>query len=103
MSDLDLDFDSLRRSAAAAQRVAGYLARAERVSDEAAGHTGHEGLAAKVRDFGQKWDITRNGLEEALEFIAEFLASLVQTFEELDREQARALERVADAEGAGVR
>jgi hypothetical protein len=71
------------------------LSAAERIADETAGYTGHDGLAGKVRDFGDKWDIARGKLEDNLTFIADYLRAVVDTFEDLDTDLAASLEQAA--------
>ena len=51
---------------------------------------GHSGLAARVNDFADSWDINRGKLTEALEFVTESLTAIIDTFRELDEAQARA-------------
>ncbi|GAA1650816.1 hypothetical protein [Microbacterium flavum] len=102
MADLKIDADELLSSASSAARIAGDLSGSERIADETAGYTGHDGLAAKVRDFGGKWDIARGKLEENLTFIAEYLRAVVDTFEDLDTDLAASLQSSAagDADNA---
>ena len=57
MADLKIDVAELTASASRAERIAGDFTTAERIADETAGYTGHDGLAGKVHDFADKWDI----------------------------------------------
>ena len=91
MADLKIDASELRGSASRAERIAGDLRSAERIADETAGYTGHDGLADKVRDFGGKWDIARGKLDENLTFIADYLRAIVDTFDDLDTDLASAI------------
>ncbi|KXZ60483.1 hypothetical protein Mlaev_01562 [Microbacterium laevaniformans] len=95
MSDLKIDVGEVLASASSAERIAGDFSAAERIADETAGYTGHDGLAGKVRDFGDKWDIARGKLEDNLTFIADYLRAVVDTFEDLDTDLASALQQSA--------
>lgn len=99
MADLKIDVSEVLSSASRAERIAGEFSGAERIADETAGYTGHDGLAGKVRDFGGKWDIARGKLEENLTFIAEYLRAVVDTFEDLDTDLAASLEQSALGDG----
>lgn len=99
MADLKIDVSEVLSSASRAERIAGDFAGAERIADETAGYTGHDGLAGKVRDFGGKWDIARGKLEENLTFIAEYLRAVIDTFEDLDTDLAASLEQSAIGDG----
>ena len=91
MSDLKIDVGEVLASASSAERIAGDFAASERIADETAGYTGHDGLAGKVRDFGGKWAIARGKLEDNLTFIADYLRAVVDTFEDLDTDLAASL------------
>lgn len=95
MSDLKIDVGEVLASASSAERIAGDFSSAERIADETAGYTGHDGLAGKVRDFGGKWDIARGKLEDNLTFIADYLRAVVDTFEDLDTDLAASLQQSA--------
>lgn len=95
MSDLKIDVGEVLASASSAERIAGDFSAAERIADETAGYTGHDGLAGKVRDFGDKWDIARGKLEDNLTFIADYLRAVVDTFEDLDTDLASSLQQAA--------
>lgn len=100
MADLKLDADELLASASRAERIASEFSTAERIADETAGYTGHDGLAGKVRDFGDKWDIARGKLEESLTTIADYLRAVVDTFDDLDTDLAASLEQSKLGDGA---
>lgn len=99
MADLKIDVGEVLSSASSAERIAGDFSTAERIADETAGYTGHDGLAGKVRDFGGKWDIARGKLEENLTFIAEYLRAVIDTFEDLDTDLAASLQQSALGDG----
>lgn len=100
MADLRIDVAELTASASRAERIAGEFSTAERIADETAGYTGHDGLAGKVRDFGGKWDIARHKLEENLTTIADYLRAVVDTFDDLDTDLAASLEQSKLGDGA---
>ncbi len=100
MADLKIDVAELTASASRAERIAGDFTTAERIADETAGYTGHDGLAGKVRDFGDKWDIARHKLEENLTTIADYLRAVVDTFDDLDTDLAASLEQSKLGDGA---
>lgn len=99
VADLKIDVSEVLASASSADRIAGDFSSSERIADETAGYTGHDGLAGKVRDFGGKWDIARGKLEENLTFISEYLRAVVETFEDLDTDLASSLEQSALGDG----
>ena len=96
MSDLNLDFAELGRSRTDIDDAARIFARADRVSEDIAGLVGHGGLAAKVNEFSDSWDISRDALQASLEGVADSLTALIDTFAELDAAQAKALEKDGD-------
>src|SRR5690554_1732042 len=102
MADLNLDFGALQTASSRVQRVAESFARAERVSGEVAGYVGHDQLAKKVREFGENWDTVREQLGENLHAIAEYLNAVVETFDDLDRQQAKAVQDSSDEGHAGA-
>lgn len=102
MSDLKIDVSEVLASASSAERIAGDFSSAERIADETAGYTGHDGLAGKVRDFGGKWDIARGKLEDNLTFIADYLRAVVDTFEDLDTDLAASLRQSAKGDSAAA-
>ncbi len=102
MADLKIDVSEVLASASSADRIAGDFGGAERIADETADYTGHDGLAGKVRDFGGKWDVARGKLEENLTFIAEYLRAVVDTFDDLDTDLAAALADSALGDGKAV-
>jgi hypothetical protein len=102
MSDLKIDVGEVLASASSAERIAGDFSAAERIADETAGYTGHDGLAGKVRDFADKWDIARGKLEDNLTFIADYLRAVVDTFEDLDTDLASSLRQAAKGDRAAA-
>lgn len=100
MADLRIDVAELTASASRAERIASEFSTAERIADETAGYTGHDGLAGKVHDFADKWDIARGKLEENLTTIADYLRAVVDTFDDLDTDLAASLEQSQLGDGA---
>ncbi|MFT4214660.1 MAG: hypothetical protein QM622_07785 [Microbacterium sp.] len=90
MAGLKIDVTEVLSSASRAERIATDFGGAERIADETASYTGHDGLAGRVRDFGGKWDIARGKLEDSLTFIADYLRAVIDTFEDLDVDLAAA-------------
>lgn len=100
MADLRIDVAELTASASRAERIASEFSTAECIADETAGYTGHDGLAGKVHDFADKWDIARGKLEENLTTIADYLRAVVDTFDDLDTDLAASLEQSKLGDGA---
>lgn len=100
MADLRIHVAELTASASRAERIAIEFSTAERIADETAGYTGHDGLAGKVHDFADKWDIARGKLEENLTTIADYLRAVVDTFDDLDTDLAASLEQSKLGDGA---
>lgn len=86
MSDLRIDLDELRRAAASVRTVVSIFSHVEPVAHEVAGLTGYEGLAHRVHEFADSWDIARARLSERLAFIADALGAVADTLEHVDLE-----------------
>lgn len=84
MTTLRIDADVLLQQSKAISTVRTSLSNVRSTANEVAGTVGHDRLAAKVREFGSKWDITRSKLDERLLFVEESLTAIRETFEELD-------------------
>lgn len=84
MSDLHLDFAELGAAASRVDRIRATFSRALTVAHDTASLTGHEGLASKVREFADSWDVSREQLSKRLEYVAGALRAIVDTFSELD-------------------
>lgn len=91
MADLKIDESELRVSAARARVIASDFAGAERLADDIAGSTGHDGLATKVREFGDNWDIARGRLQKSLQHVSDVLTAVVDTFNDLDTDLSQAV------------
>ncbi len=91
MANLNIDYDELNRARTDIDDVRSSFSRADRLSSDIAGLVGHGGLASKVNDFADSWDINRDKLNESLTFVSESLTAVVETFMELDAAQAKSL------------
>ncbi|MEO8094900.1 MAG: hypothetical protein ABI632_08205 [Pseudolysinimonas sp.] len=91
MSNLDIDYGELAKARGDIDAAHTTFTRAGKVSSDISGLVGHPGLASKVDEFSDSWDINRKKLESSLEFISESLTSIIDTFRELDEAQAGAL------------
>lgn len=85
MADLKLDVDDLKKGKSHASSAKTMIAGVSDLSGEIAGAVGHDGLAGQVRDFSDKWSIARDKLSEQLQFVADGLGSIIDSFEDLDR------------------
>jgi hypothetical protein len=91
MADLKIDTAELTMSAARARVIASDFGSAESVAGELAAATGHDGLAAKVREFGENWDVARGRLQGGLQRISDYLTAVLDTFEDLDTDLSHAV------------
>jgi len=91
MANLNIDYDELSRARIDVDDVASAFGRADQVTSDIAGLVGHSGLASKVTEFSESWDINRDKLQESLVFISESLTAVIDTFTELDAAQAKAV------------
>lgn len=90
MRDLVVSYDELDSARSRIDRAVSTFEGVERVGHDISTLVGHSGLAARVNDFADSWDINRRELTEALEFVTESLTAIIDTFRELDEAQARA-------------
>lgn len=91
MANLSIDYDELNRARIDIDDVLSSFSNADKVSSDIGGLVGHSGLASKVEEFSDSWDINRDKLKESLSFISESLTAIIDTFTELDAAQAKAL------------
>ncbi|UZN03043.1 hypothetical protein [Cellulomonas sp. S1-8] len=91
MGHLRLDTDALISAGADLRLVARELDHATTRSDVVADAVGHDGLAAKVRDFAQGWDGRRAEMLEEIARLADACTGIGENFERLDTEFAAAL------------
>ncbi len=96
MTSLHLDLVALTAAASRTDQIRTNFAAAQSVAHDVAGLTGHDGLAGRVREFADSWDVSRERLSEGLEFLGEALRAVVDTFSELDGALAA---RVAATDG----
>lgn len=103
MSRLRIDLEELHRAADAVTTVVSNFSRAEQVSHEVAGLTGHEGLTNRVREFADGWDVARSRISERLVFIANALGAIADTLEDVDLELQDAIGSIElpSADGGG--
>ncbi len=102
MTSLILDLDALSSAAGSADQIRMTFTSASGIAQDVAELTGHGGLAAKVREFADAWDVSRQRLSGGLEFLDSALRAVVETFTELDGELARQLDAASGgAEGGG--
>ena len=98
MAALQLDSAHLEALASRADLVRANFERTSRIADETASLTGHHQLAARVREFADGWDISRQRLSHSLTVVADGLRAIVDTFGQLDRDLEGAVE-LADRGG----
>ena len=91
MSDLRFDGDSLRAAATRVRHVVESFASAGSDAHDAAEYVGHAGLAGRVREFADGWDIHRAKFTEELHKMADLLEAVDDTFTDLDNATAQKL------------
>lgn len=106
MSDIQLDFESLRTAKSRVTTALSTFESAGTVGSETAALTGEYRLEGKVRDFADNWDYNRGKLIEKLEFLHDSLDAVIDTMTEVDGELARQAEEAApetdtDSDGDG--
>jgi hypothetical protein len=94
MSDLSFDGDSLREAARRIREVVDSFATAGSDAHDAADYVGHGGLASRVREFADGWDVHRGKFSDELREIADMLEAVDDTFTHLDNHIA---EKVREA------
>ncbi len=94
MSDLRIDGDSLREAARRIREVVDSFATAGSDAHDAADYVGHGGLASRVKEFSDGWDIHRGRFSDELRQMADMLEAVDDTFTDLDNHTA---ERVRQA------
>ena len=90
MPDLVVSYDELESARSRIDRAVSTFQGVERVGHDISALVGHSGLAARVNDFADSWDINRRKLTEELGFVTDSLTAIIDTFRELDEAQARA-------------
>lgn len=94
MSDLRIDYDGFRQAATALDDVVSRFDSAHANAHAASEYVGHAGLAHKVREFADSWDINRGELRDGLAFVSAALTAVVETFSDLDTQFGRDLDSV---------
>lgn len=92
MADLRIDGEDIETAITELRSVEVDLLSARLISDATADYTGHDGLAAKVRDFASSWRIQREEMETAVRAIKGSLTTIRVEFEQVDSELATALQ-----------
>ncbi len=89
MSDLRIDGDSLREAARRIREVVDSFATLGSDAHDAADQVGHGGLASRVKEFADGWDIHRGRLGDELQQMADMLDAVDDTFTDLDNHTAK--------------
>jgi len=84
MADIDIDLGRLARTASTARTLKDEFDDAEGFADDIGELTGHDGLADRIEDFGNDWDVAREELGEGLTSVADFMQAINDTFVALD-------------------
>jgi hypothetical protein len=84
MSNLLIDGDSLREAARRIREVVDSFATVGSDAHDAADYVGHGGLASRVREFADGWDIHRGKYSDELRQMADMLQAVDDTFTDLD-------------------
>ena len=88
MSDLRIDGDSLREASRHIRDVVDSFATAGSDAHEAVDYVGHGGLASRVKEFADGWDIHRGKFGDELRQMADMLEAVDDTFADLDNHTA---------------
>jgi len=97
--DFKVDTEVLRNTGAQLMDIVDALKGAKDDAATLAGHVGHGGLAARVRDFADNWQSRRQEMLETIGSLGEVSEGVGIAFEEWDSELARAI--TIDPEHAG--
>ncbi len=95
MSDLRIDGDCLRDAAIRIREVVDSFGTAGADAGDAATYVGHGGLARRVKEFANGWDIHRGRLSDELRQMADTLEAVVETFTDVDDRGAATLRQTA--------
>jgi hypothetical protein len=88
---IKLDIGHLKQMGTSLGQVANDFENADVYSDGIASATGHDGLAAEVRDFANSWDDKREKMVEGIRGLGEIAAAVADTFKDFDDQYAAAL------------
>lgn len=97
VADLNIDGDALRNAATRTISVVEAFESAGSDAHEAADYVGHGGLANKVRDFADGWDIRRGKFSEELRELSALFEAIDDTFTDLDSQTASELRTATSA------
>lgn len=90
MADIKLDTSELRSRARALGSTCSTLRTVSGDAESIACAVGHDGLAGKVREFGNAWTINRDRLIKELEALSQVISAVADTYEDMDRQIASA-------------
>jgi hypothetical protein len=106
MSDLRVDYETLRSSAETARAIKrAFDDLASRV-EEKGDAWGHRGIAGAMRTFGTNWDYHRTILSEEIQATGDKLDKCLQVFQETDQKLADSIRSSTGAQapnGQGAR
>ena len=97
MADLTIDGEALRNAAARTTSVVEAFESAASDAHDAADHVGHGGLASRVREFADGWDIRRGKFSEELRELSALFQAIDDTFTDLDSQTASELRAATSA------
>ena len=102
MSDLRIDGDSLREAARRIREVVDSFAAAGTDAHDAATYVGHGGLANRVKEFADGWDVHREKFSDELRQVADMLEAVDDTFTDLDNQAAEKMSEAIATVVAGL-
>lgn len=92
MADVQIDYTAIQHSRSQVDSAISTLQQAGAMSADLAALVGHDGLASKVNEFADDWDINRGRMIEELSAISDTLQAIVDTFSDFDQRAADELE-----------
>ena len=95
MSDLRVDGDSLRDAARRIRDVVDSFSTTGTDAHDAANYVGHGGLASRVKEFADGWDVHRGKFSDELRQVADALEAVDDAFTDLDNHGAQTLRGIA--------
>lgn len=88
MTDIRISYAELDGAVSHLEHVARQLGASDRTSGAVAEAVGHELLAARVLDFADTWDDTRERFQEAAERLAATVDGIADAYRHADRRLA---------------
>lgn len=95
MSDIRIDLDRLETTHSDVVKVVSSFTSTEQLGSAAANAAGHPNVEFALHEFVDGWSVRRGELAEELQFIADALKAIHDTFVELDTELADKAEQLA--------